>query len=63
VLIKGLRKAEMTATALEYREFGASKDRSYVKPVEYRPVSLILVATFLILQGGLIYRERSGVLG
>ena len=63
VLINGLRKAEMTAIALECRGFGASKDRSYVKPVEYRPISLVLVAVFLVLQGGLIYLERSGVLG
>ena len=62
VLINGLRKAEMTATALECRGFGAFKDRSYIKPVEYRPSSLVLVALFLVFQAGLIYAERSGLL-
>ncbi len=62
ILINGLRKAEMTATALECRGFGAYEDRTYVKPVEYRPSSLVLIVVFLILQVGLIVLERSGIL-
>lgn len=62
VLVNGLRKAEMTAIALECRGFGASRERTYIKPVKYRPVSLVLVAVFLVIQVGLIYLERSGIL-
>lgn len=61
ILINGLRKAEMTATALECRGFGAYADRTYVKPVEYKPSSLILIFAFLVLQAGLIFMERSGL--
>lgn len=45
----------MTATALECRRFGAYWERSCVKPVEWWPPSLVLVAVFLALQAGLIY--------
>lgn len=60
ILVNGLRKAEMTATALECRGFGAYKDRSYVKPVEYKSSSLLLIAIFLALQVGLIIMEQIG---
>ncbi len=59
ILVNGLRKAEMTATALECRGFGAYKERSYVKPVEYKSSSLLLIAIFLALQVGLIIMEQS----
>lgn len=59
VLINGLRKAEMTATALECRGFGAYKDRTYVKPVQFKSSSLWLIVIFIVLQAGLIYIERT----
>ena len=58
VLINGLRKAEMTATALECRGFGAYKDRTYIKPIEFKLSSLLLIFVFLVLQAALIYIER-----
>jgi energy-coupling factor transport system permease protein len=58
VLINGLRKAEMTATALECRGFGAYPDRTYIKPVVYHRSSLVLVFSFLILQLVLVLGER-----
>jgi energy-coupling factor transport system permease protein len=58
VLVNGLRKAEMTATALECRGFGAYPDRTYVKPVVYRPADWLLVAVYLLLQVALIAGER-----
>lgn len=59
VLINGLRKAEATATAIECRGFGAYPERTYVKTVEFKPASLILVLIFVLLQAGLIYAERA----
>jgi energy-coupling factor transport system permease protein len=59
VLINGLRKAEMTATALECRGFGSYPDRTYVKDVEFKASSLILIAIFLLLQAGLIVLEHT----
>lgn len=59
VLVNGLRKAEMTATALECRGFGAYPDRTYVKSVVYKPSNIILVVIFVLLQAGLIVIERS----
>lgn len=59
VLVNGLRKAEMTATALECRGFGAYPDRAYVKQVVYRTADLVLVGIFLVLQAALIIGERS----
>ena len=59
VLINGLRKAEMTATALDCRGFGAYPERTYVKSVTYRPSSLILIVVFVILQITLIVFERT----
>ena len=57
VLINGLRKAEMTATALECRAFGAYPDRTYVKTVTFHSVDLLLILVFVIIQAGLIYAE------
>ncbi len=58
VLVNGLRKAEMTATALECRGFGAHPDRTYVKSAPYRPADWALVAAFVLLQVALIVGER-----
>ena len=58
VLINGLRKAEMTATALECRVFGAYPDRTYVKTVTYKASSLLLIVSFALLQAVLIIFER-----
>ena len=59
VLINGLRKAEATATAIECRGFGAYPDRTYVKMVEFKLTSLILIFVFVVLTGVLIYIERA----
>lgn len=57
VLINGLRKAEMAATALECRGFGAYPHRVYLKPVIFHPDGLWLLFIFVILTGGLITWE------
>jgi len=62
VLINGLRKAEATATAIESRGFGAYSDRTYVKDVEFHPGGLLLIVVFVLLSGGLVFLERTGVL-
>jgi energy-coupling factor transport system permease protein len=58
VLVNGLRKAEMTATALECRGFGAYPDRTYVKDIEFKTGSLMLIVVFVLLQAALVYFER-----
>lgn len=58
VLINGLRKAEMTATALECRAFGAYPTRTYIKNVTYHPWDILLIILFLVLQAGLIIVEK-----
>jgi energy-coupling factor transport system permease protein len=58
VLVNGLRKAEITSTALECRGFGAYPDRSYVKSVAFKRSDLWLPALFIVLQAGLIFLER-----
>jgi energy-coupling factor transport system permease protein len=58
VLVNGLRKAEITSTALECRGFGAFPNRNYVKSVAFKRSDLWLPALFIILQAGLIYLER-----
>jgi energy-coupling factor transport system permease protein len=58
VLVNGLRKAEMTATALECRGFGAYPDRTYVKDIEFKTGSLMLIVVFVLLQAALVYLER-----
>ena len=63
VLINGLRKAEMTATALECRGFGAYPDRTYVKPVVFHRSSLWLILIFILLQLALILTERAWLAG
>jgi energy-coupling factor transport system permease protein len=60
VLINGLRKAELTATAIECRGFGAYPQRTYVKAVEYDPQGLWLPAAFILWTAVLIYLERFG---
>jgi energy-coupling factor transport system permease protein len=60
VLINGLRKAEMAATALECRGFGAYPQRVYLKPVTFHPGGLWLLFIFVILTGGLITWEIVG---
>lgn len=60
VLINGLRKAELTATAIECRGFGAYPQRTYVKAVEYDPGGLWLPAAFILWTAILIYLERFG---
>ncbi len=57
VLINGLRKAEMTATALECRGFGAYADRTYVKFVKFRPGSLWLIVLTILWTTILLIRE------
>jgi energy-coupling factor transport system permease protein len=58
VIINGLRKAENTAIAIESRGFGAYPDRSYVKDFRWSRGGIVLLATYLVLIGGLIYWER-----
>lgn len=58
VLINGLRKAEATATAIDCRGFGAYPDRTYLKPVEFRPAGLVLIVAFVLLQAALLISER-----
>ena len=58
VLINGLRKAEMTATALECRAFGAYSTRTYVKAVTFNSWDVALIVIFLLLQAGLIIAEH-----
>src|SRR3990172_3296788 len=58
VLINGLRKAEATATALDSRAFGAFPTRTYVKMMQFDPSGLLLVASFALLTGVLIYFEK-----
>ena len=54
----GTFKAEMTATALECRGFGAYPDRTYVKDIEFKTGSLMLIVLFVLLQAALVYLER-----
>jgi energy-coupling factor transport system permease protein len=58
VLINGLRKAEMAATALECRGFGAYPHRVYVKPVTFHPDGLWLVIVFALATALLVAWER-----
>ena len=57
VLINGLRKAEMAATALECRGFGAYPKRVYLKPLEFNPHGLWLVIVFIFGVTGLLILE------
>ena len=59
VLVNGLRKAEMAATALECRGFGAYPQRTYVKTVAYEPKGLWLIGVFVLGTTVLIYLERT----
>jgi energy-coupling factor transport system permease protein len=58
VIVNGLRKAEATATALECRAFGCYPDRTYVKDVYFRKISLLFPLLFTILIAILVYLER-----
>jgi energy-coupling factor transport system permease protein len=58
VIVNGLRKAEATATALECRAFGCYSDRTYVKDVYFRNISLLFPLLFTILIAILVYLER-----
>lgn len=60
VMVNGLRKAEMAATALECRGFGAYPDRTYLKTVSYNRLDVWFVALFVLAEATLIYLERSG---
>jgi energy-coupling factor transport system permease protein len=60
VMVNGLRKAEMAATALECRGFGAYPDRSYVKTVSYKRLDLWFIILFFAAEATLIYLERVG---
>ena len=60
VLVNGLRKAEITADALECRAFGSYPDRTYVKDVIFKPAGLLLIIAFMVLIGGLVFIERTG---
>ena len=60
VLVNGLRKAEITSTALECRGFGAYPTRTYVKDINFKRLDLWLVLVFLAFQALLIYMERVG---
>jgi energy-coupling factor transport system permease protein len=60
VLINGLRKAEMAATALDCRGFGAFPQRTYVKPVTFKASGLWLVILFGLITAGLVAWEILG---
>jgi energy-coupling factor transport system permease protein len=62
VLVNGLRKAEITSTALECRGFGAFPDRTYVKTVSFQRGDLWLIGIFVLVQASLIYMERVGII-
>lgn len=66
ILINGLRKAEVTADALECRGFGYDIKRTYLKDVHFKAGDLILpILTGMILTA-LIYMEQNswrGMLG
>jgi energy-coupling factor transport system permease protein len=62
VLVNGLRKAEITSTALECRGFGAFPDRTYVKTVSFQRSDLWLIGLFALVQATLIYMERLGMI-
>ena len=60
VLVNGLRKAEITADALECRAFGSYPDRTYVKDVTFKPAGLLLIFAFVVLIGTLVTIEKTG---
>ncbi|MDC7239883.1 MAG: energy-coupling factor transporter transmembrane component T [Spirochaetales bacterium] len=59
ILINGLRKAEVTADALECRGFGYSEKRTYVKDVHFKTADLILPVITVLILAGLIYMEQT----
>ncbi|GEM_PF-395816 len=58
ILINGIRKAEITADALECRAFGYKKQRTCVKDVTFRKRDLVLPILTLLILAGLIYMEH-----
>ena len=66
ILVNGLRKAEITADALECRAFGHSPKRTYLKDVYFRKRDLLLPFSTLLVVGALLYLEQTrwkGMLG
>jgi len=59
ILINGLRKAEVTADALECRAFGHSETRTYLKDVHFKPADLILPVVTGVLLTALIILEHT----
>jgi len=59
ILINGLRKAEVTADALECRGFGYDTKRTYLKDVHFKGSDLILPVFTAAILAGLIYMEQS----
>lgn len=58
ILVNGLRKAEATAAALDCRAFGSYPDRTYLKGVTFKPVSLLLLGATFVLMTTLVLIER-----
>jgi energy-coupling factor transport system permease protein len=58
ILVNGIRKAEVTADALECRAFGFSEKRTYLKDVTFRKRDLILPLMTALLLGALITMEQ-----
>ena len=59
ILVNGLRKAEVTADALECRGFGYADNRTYVKDVHFKRTDLILPVLTAVILGCLIYMEQT----
>ncbi|RKX81030.1 MAG: hypothetical protein DRP60_01720 [Spirochaetes bacterium] len=59
ILINGIRKAEITADALECRAFGYKKQRTSVKDVIFRKRDIVLPVITVIILVGLVYMEKS----
>ncbi len=58
ILVNGLRKAEITADALDCRAFGHHSERTYVKDVFFHGRDILLPVFTLILLGLLIVLEH-----
>jgi len=60
ILVNGIRKAEITADALECRAFGYRETRTYLKDVHFKKTDLILpVFTFAVLTVLIVMEHRS----
>lgn len=60
ILVNGLRKAEVTAAALDCRAFGSYSTRTNLKEVHWHPSSLLLVGLTAVLIAALMWFERMG---